>query len=269
MILCYTAGMDLQSLTAIGLTAPQAEAYALLIELGEVKPPDAAKRLKITRTNAYKLLDKLVELKLATKNERQKVFVYTPTNPLALAGLTAQYRAEAVAREEAVNSVMHDLLAKYHQHADQPSVTVSTGRQAVADAYRTQVNLHENIYFIHTKADVASMGFDTMHELRTTPARHGNKRYGILPVDFETHKPNYEPHRRSNLDVTWADLADYDAPVEWSVTKSSLLIVLYATEPHAILIADPVVAGAFMQLWQLLNTLLQQQPLHQKLKPKA
>ena len=260
--------MDLQSLTAIGLTPAQAEAYALLIELGEVKPPDAAKRLNTTRTNAYKLLDKLVELKLALKKTDGKMLSYAPDNPLALANLSAQYRAEAVAREEAVNHVMHELLAKYHEHSDKPIVTVATGRKQVADAYRTHLNFREDVYFIHTKADIPAMGFDTMHDIRVTPAQHGKQRRAIMAVENESVGPiNYAQHKRSNLDIIWALDSQYDAPVEWSVTSSSLLIVLYASEPHAILITDPVVASAFMQLWKLLSNLLEQQPLHQTLQP--
>lgn len=258
--------MEIDSLVAVGLTPHQAAAYALLIELGQIKPAEAAKRLKLTRTNAYKVFDKLVELKLAEKHEQGKVFTYSAANPLALATLTAEFRAEAVAREEAVSGVMHELLAKYYAHSDKPEVRVYTGRKEVADAYRAQLNLREDIHFIHTRADVAMMGFDTMHELRVTPARHNKKRKGILAVRKDANGPvNYEQHERSNLDVTWANEADYNAPVEWSVTKSSLLIVLYATEPHAILVADPVVAGAFLQLWLLLSTLLRQQPTHKSL----
>lgn len=256
--------MDIQSLTAIGLTHLQAEAYALLIELGAVKPADAAKRLKTTRTNAYKLLDKLVELKIAKKVEDGKTLAYSPANPLALANLTASYRAESVAREEAVNNVMHGLLEKYYEHSDKPNVEVHTGRQAVAEAYRKQLNLKEDVHFIHTKADVPMMGFDTMHEIRVTPARHGNQRKGIL-TSRENIKPNYETYKRSNLEVTWVEEEHYNAPVEWSVTKSSLLIVLYATEPHAILIVDKVVAAAFLQLWNLLDVLLKPRAVHQKL----
>jgi predicted transcriptional regulator len=256
--------MDKQTLIAVGLSPIQAAAYALLIELGQVKPAVVAQRLKTTRTNAYKVLDKLVELKLVHKLEEGKTFTYAPANPIALTTLTAQYRAEAMAREEAVSKAMHDLLAKYYHHTKKPSVETFTGRQDVARAYRRQLTLREDIHFIHTSADVPMMGFDIMHEIRTTPARHGTQRHSIM-----TEPPkgpiNYHSHKRSNMDVTWARKDQYNSPVEWSVTNSSLLIVSYATEPHAILITDKVIAAAFMQMWHLLSTLLRQQETHQRL----
>jgi sugar-specific transcriptional regulator TrmB len=44
--------MDINSLITIGLSPQQAEAYALLIEHGELRPAQAAKDLNLTRTNA-------------------------------------------------------------------------------------------------------------------------------------------------------------------------------------------------------------------------
>ncbi|MGH7241676.1 MAG: helix-turn-helix domain-containing protein [Candidatus Saccharimonadales bacterium] len=259
--------MDPKSLIATGLTAHQASAYALLIELGEVKPAVAAKQLNMTRTNAYKVFDKLVELQLATKNESNKTFVYRATNPIALSAFTSQFRAEATAREEAVNGIMRELLERYQIHSDKPTVTVFTGSSDVAKAYRQQIHLHEDIYFIHTHADIPMMGFETMHDIRTAPGAHGQQRYGIMNIG--KGPVNHASHQRGQLTTTLMTKNDYDEPVEWSVTESSLLIVLYATEPHAILIMDKVVAQAFKQLWSLLNVFLQREPQHQRLKPQS
>src|SRR4051812_44155873 len=110
--------MDTSSLVAAGLTAIQAEVYARLLEHGSISPPLLAKELKLTRTNAYKILDKLVELELARKEERNKKLVYVPDNPLGLTNLVAEQRNIAPAREEAVKRVMSDLLKQYHQHTE-------------------------------------------------------------------------------------------------------------------------------------------------------
>ena len=258
--------MDKTKLIATGLSAQQAEAYALLIEKGQISPPIAAKTLNLTRTNAYKVFDKLVELGLANKSNNKRS-IYSLNNPMALATLVARHRANTVLREEAVNSVMGGLLAEFYKHNEQPSVEVVSGKQAIADTYRKQIGLKEDIYFIHTPLDVATMGFDTMHEIRTAPALNSNQRRGILTAPADD-KVNWESHKRSNLEITWAPKKAYDSPVEWSVTKSSLLIILYANEPHAILIIDKVIASAFIQLWSLMSTLLKQLPTHQALSSK-
>lgn len=245
--------MEISDLEAIGLSPHQAEVYDYLIKNGQQKPSVVAQKLRFTRTNAYKILDSLVELKLIKKVKAGKIFSYQPVNPIALASLTAQYRAEAVAREEKVNNIMHDLLKAYGQHTDKPGVEVFSGRDEVASAYRKQINLKEDIRFIHTRADVPNMGFELMHEIRVAPARHGNKRKAIISSSING-KVNDESHKRSNLDITWIKNTEYDAPVEWSITDSSLLIVSYSATPQAILIIDPVITAAFGQIFTLLES---------------
>lgn len=252
------------SLTAVGLTTMQAEAYVLLFELGEVRPPQAASHLGISRTNAYKVLDKLVEMRLAKKTDDAKKLIYSPANPLALADLTAKYRARAKAREDAAGNIMQTLLKKYYEHVDSPEAKSAVGRQAVAELYRQQIALKEDIHFVHAKADVTSMGYETMHELRVMPGRNGNQRHGILSVD-ESSTINHDSHKKSNLAVTWLETGMYTAPVEWSATNSSLLIVVYSSEPQALLITNPFVGSAFIEMWKMLSSFIKNQPTHKRI----
>jgi sugar-specific transcriptional regulator TrmB len=255
--------MSMQLLTTVGLTPLQAEVYLLLMEHGEVKPPLLVEKLKLTRTNAYKVLDRLAELGLADKQDEHKKFIYRPANPAALAALAQDFRAEATAREEAAHTMMQELLDSYYEHSDKPGVETFTGKKDVYEAYRRQINLQEDLYFIRTNADIPAMGFDTMHEIRVAPSRHGVNRYGILASKGDV--VNNQPHARSNLQPTYLDREHYNAPVEWSVTDSSLLIVSYYKEPQAVLIVDRTIALAFRQLWVLLNLHLEQEPFHKKL----
>ena len=260
--------MNTDKLVAVGLSPLQASAYALLLEKGEAAPADAAKQLKTTRTNSYKLFDKLVEMKLAIKKEVAKKYVYFPANPQAIATLVAEQRNIAVAREEAARNVLSELLAKYHTHTDQPSASIVTGKSAVADAYRTQIKPGEPIYFVRSQMDIPVMGFDLMHEIRTTPERHGSKRYGITPDISTGTTANPTSDKRSGLTRTWMRQEDYTAPVEWSVSGSTLVIVLFSREPHAITIESPLIADAFRQMWQILNTCLQNMPYYSELPRK-
>ena len=230
-----------------------------------MSPPEAAVKLKLSRTNAYKLLDKLVELKLAVKSPSDKAS-YKISNPVALTSLAANLRAEATARENAVGVVMKELITKYYAHTEQPSTEVVSGKLEVANAFRNQANFGEDIYFVRSLTDIASMGFDTMHEIRVNPSLHGLNRFGILPTGGGL--VNYEGHKRSNLEITWVKNEDYNIPVEWSVTKSSLLIILYGTEPHAITISNPLIAGSFLQIWHLLDSCLRAMPYYSSIQSK-
>lgn len=254
MILCYTVFMLKTDLVATGLNPTQAEVYVHLIKHGSTLPTHIAKKLKLTRSNAYKVLNQLCDLKLANRQEIKKKLIYYPDNPLGLTNLVAQQRNLATVQEEAVKKVMGDLLASYHKNKEQPDVRVVTGRQAVIDAYFAQIKQLKPIYFIRSPADIATMSFDAMHTIRSEPARFGIDRHGITPDKGATSSANAD--KRTNLNRTWIAQEDYDFPVEWSVSGSTLLIVLFGAEPHAITITNPSVADAFKQLFMLLSNLL-------------
>jgi predicted transcriptional regulator len=253
-LLCYTADME-NKLLAVGLNNLQAAAYSYLLEHGETSPAAAATALGITRSNSYKLFDRLAEMNLATKKEVRKKYVYSLTNPQNISNLVADQRNIATAREEAARNLMADLLAKYHAHTSEPSITVVTGRKAVAEAYKAQIAPGESLCFIRSRSDVPIMGYEMMHDIRITPARYDMQRYGITPDITAGTTVNPASDIRSNLERTWIGEEDYTAPVEWSVSGSALLIVIFGDEPHAITIENPLVAEAFRQIWQLIARL--------------
>jgi predicted transcriptional regulator len=256
--------MDPQKLVTAGLQPLQAEAYALLLEKGAIAPPHAAKLLKLTRSNAYKVLDKLVELGLAQKSDQNKKIIYQPNNPLALTQLVMEARNQVVSQEEAVKALMDQLLEQYYEKTEQPTVTTVTGKDAVIQAYRQQIDLRRPLYFIRSRADITAMGFDTMHDIRMLPSQYGQNRFGITP-DVQHGPINPEGDVRSNLTRTWFKHEDYIAPVEWSVSGSMLLIVLFGNEPHAIVVNNPAIANAFTQLWQMLDNCLRAMSYYEQL----
>ena len=256
--------MRIDDLVTAGLNETQASSYALLIRHGELTPPLLSKSLHLTRTNAYKVLDQLTDLGLARRSEVNKKFVYHPDNPLALNDLVAQQRNMATAQEEAVRRVMGDLLETYHRNTDKPDVSVVSGHAAVVEAYNNQLNLKKPVYFIRSRADIPTLGFETMHKIRTNPARHGQSRYGITP-DITKGPVNPASDKRSGLDRTWVKQEDYTAPVEWSLCGPTLLIVIFGPEPQAVTIANPVITEAFLQLWKLLQASIKAMPYYKDL----
>jgi predicted transcriptional regulator len=244
--------MDKSRLITAGLQPQQAEMYYFLLKEGSVLPPVAATKLKLTRSNAYKILDRLVEFGLANKRQSGKKVIYEPSNPMALTNMVMQVRNKVTAQEDAVKSMLDELLQLYYEKTEQPTTQTVTGHDAVINAYQQQINLRQPVFFVRSQADVSSMGFDEMHKIRMSPAQFNQQRFGITPGDMPGAK-NLEVDKRSNLNRTWVSREDYTAPVEWSVSGSMLLIVLFGKEPHAITITNPIIADAFRQLWHIMD----------------
>ncbi len=251
-------------LVATGLSELQAKAYLLLIDTGSITPPNAARKLEISRTNAYKLFERLEEVGIAKKVVTKNVTTYEPLNPLALSTLVSEQRNLASQREDAVRDVLSELTERFTSESTQTRVVVRKGKQAVIDAYKEQLLEKSDIYFLRSRSDIPTLGFDAMHDIRVTPERHGSKRYGITP-DSAAGTKTSKGDSRSALSRTWVKEEDYTAPVEWSVSKSSLVIIVFSDKPYAITIQDKVVAEAYLQTWKLLDGLLRSMSYYKNL----
>jgi predicted transcriptional regulator len=230
---------------------------------GSALPQEIATEFGLTRSNAYKVLDRLVEVGLINKHKINKKTTYQPNNPLALSGMVNEARNKVALQEDAVKSIMDDLLKQFYQKTEIPTIEIKTGKLNVVSAYKQQISLKQPIYFIRSSLDIPTLGFETMHEIRTLPSYNNQKRFGITALLPDSAKMP-EMDKRSNLERIWIDPEDYAAPVEWSVSGSMLLIVLFAEEPHAISITNPIIAEAFLQIWKLINSSLKMLKINSK-----
>lgn len=221
-----------EMLIQAGLTQAQAAAYLYLLNHGPAAPPSIANALSLTRTNAYKILDALVEIELVRKNEVNKKLVYRATDPLALANLLAQERDRIVAVEQHVREAMHELRAAYEKNNAAHDVQTFQGSQAVKALYLSQAKASKPIYCLESSAASQALGRETIEAIRHIPSKQGTELYVTAP-------------------------ADHTAPVEWSVCGDELLIMNFADEPTAIRIHDAAAAESFRQLWQLIDESLE------------
>ncbi len=251
-----------------GLNEIQAKTYLYLLAKGEQQPPALAKALDLTRSNAYKVLEKLLELKLISRIEINKKFVYRAEDPIALSEIVAAERNRLRALEKGVQAAMNELRSKYEKTSTDRSVRSYHGNDLVVSLYKSQAELQQPIYFIKTRADIPVLGYDAMGKIRHFPAKYNTERYGITPDTTEAPaSPALD--RETNLTRTWMHADDYTSPVEWSVSGDELLVIGFEKDASAIRIKNAVVARAFKELWQLLDRSLRQNPEYKKLPKQA
>jgi sugar-specific transcriptional regulator TrmB len=250
----------IDDLTAIGLTRLQAMAYMHLLDShnGE-KPAEIAGALGITRTNAYKVLDQLCEYDLARKSEVGKTYRYFAEDPMALTSFVAHARNHAIELEKVVKTSLHDLQKRYHKKVRHSEIKTAYGRAALLQAYAGQVKNREDIYFVKSRMDVPFMGYDTMHRVRSEPAKFGIKRYGITAASIET-PTNPEIDARTNLTRTLMSQRNYTSPVEWTVSKDEIAILNFTGNGSVVQIRDSIIADSFREIWHILDRSLRANP---------
>ena len=260
--------MDKDIFEQLGLSDAQAAAYRLLLEKGPTAPPDIAKKLKLTRSNAYKVLDQLVEAGLVSRLRSDKKLQYKAEDPIAIASIVANERNKVLALEKSVKEAMTELRKTYNQSSSSAEVQTYQGAVSIKALYEHQAKLKQPIYYIKTRADIPFMGFETMTRIRKLTVPFGTQRYGIIPDTPEaTTDPRIE--QPINLERTWITAEAYTAPVEWSTCGDELMILIYDKEASGIRIKNRILADAFRQLWQAFSDSLRADPNYKRLPRKA
>lgn len=255
-------------LISAGLSKLQAKAYLYLLKTGPSLPYLLSVDLKMTRTNAYKVLESLEKLGLVTRQARQKKITFVAEDPIALASLVAERRNSIIALEQNVNNVMQQLRSAYGRGQKSSRVRTSTGKNAMVKEYEEQAEQHQPIYFIKSRADVPFMGFDIMDPVRKIQIHAAPERYGIT-TDSPEAFVNPELDKKNNLNRTWINESDYTAPVEWSLSGNNLIIQIFDGEGRTVTIEDLLIAESFRQLWRLLDKSVRASTSYQALPHKA
>lgn len=259
--------MDVRLLEDIGLSEAQARAYAALVESGTGGAPAVAAQIGESRTNAYKVLDKLCELGLATKNQHGKRVRYFPSSPAALEQLIKK-RAEQVSLEERkLKAAMPGLLDHFFAHSEQPGIRFFHGREGILQIYQDQIKSGQPIYYVRSRDDIKFLSVDDLHVIRNKLAKLGIKRRAIIQdqparasIPEHERTPIAESDKAMLLTRIWINVEDYDEPVEWAVYGNKLAIISFGEEAIGMIIESPQIAQAFRQMYGLLEEGIRQRP---------
>ena len=262
---CYLKHMNSQLLQQLGFSESLATAYLKLLEHGTLTPPQLAQLTHETRPNAYSLLSKLVELKLASKRASAKKATYQAENPVALQELVQQQRQELQERERLVQDTLPDLMNTYQMSREKPGVRFYSGKKGIQTIFEEQLKTGQPIRSIKTLADVQFFGFPYMHNMRMLAPKAGVPRIMFTPDDEGVGVDWKASDARNLITRTWYKREDYTAPVEWSVFGNKVSIISFGKEAIGMVIDSPQIAESVRQLFTMLDEGLQRRPGYNQL----
>jgi len=240
-------------LKAAGLTPTEAKCYIALLEMQDCKPSELARIVHESRTNCYKVLDKLESYKLVERFRKDSTWQFRATNPTRLLQLSRERRAEQVKAERELEIHVQTLAGTYTKAHEQPGVRYYVGKEEIREIFAEQVKIGKPIHFIHTIAGIDFYGYDEMHLIRMMAVNAGIHRYALTP-DTEKATADYkDTDGRFLLSRTWMQESDYTAPVEWGSFGDTTYIISYGKEALGMTIESPQIAEAFRQLFSLLQ----------------
>jgi predicted transcriptional regulator len=218
-------------LAQAGLNDPQAKTYLYLLANGQSAPPTIAGALSLTRSNAYKVLEKLLELKLISRAEVKGKFVYKAEDPIALAAVVAAETNRVRQLQQGINNAMHQLRQQYQQSSHETTLQSYHGNEMVVTLYQAQAETGKTIYSVGARSSA-------------TLAAPRNVEHQLLTDN-------------------------YMSPVEWTVSGDELLIISFEHEASAIRIKNALVAQAFKELWHMLDNVQRQAPGYKNVRKQA
>jgi DNA-binding MarR family transcriptional regulator len=256
-------------LSAAGLSPTETKCYTALLVKADWKPSDLAKTVNETRTNCYKILDKLVGLGLAERFDKAKKLHYRATNPSRLFELGREQRMQYENSEKQLELNAQELITEYVKVHEQPGVSYYQGQAEIGKIFDMISHSKTDVDFVHTRSGDDFYGEKTMHNLRMLAVNNKVARRALTPdteiatSDYKTFDPTVLLKR------TWLRQRDYSAPVEWGAFEDKLYIISYGQEALGIVIQSQPIADAFRQLFRLMEAGQQSQPWYNTLPRHA
>lgn len=257
------------NLSAAGLSQTEAKVYEALLSKKDCKPSELAKTVHETRTNMYKILDRLVELGLAYRFDKNKKLHYRPANPTRLIELARMRRAEQQSAELSLEADVQNLLGQFVRTQDQPGVRYFQGADEIMQMYEEQATTGLPIHYMLSPKAIGYFDFPTMHELRMKAVRAKVPRSAIV-VDSKIATRNYkETDAQYYLSRTWLQHNDYTAGLEWGVYGNKVYMVTFDNDAFGMIIESQSMADGFLQLFKLIEKLQRATPDYQSLPKLA
>lgn len=250
-ILCYDTGMT--NLSAAGLTSSEANCYVILLTRKVWKPAELAKSVSETRTNCYKLLDKLVGLGLAERFDKDKKLHYRAVNPARLLELAHESR---VAREKADKELelnAQTLMTTYYKSQEQAGIRYFQGKEGMKQIFEDMLVTQQPIYLLRSPSDVKFYDEVFFGDFRARRAEAGIITYAVTP-DVASANPDKAIDLQNKFIRTWISPNSYNAAVEWDIYGDKVALISYTTEALGIIIESPHIAESFRQLLKLVQS---------------
>ncbi len=245
----------MNNLSAAGLSVTESAIYETMLSKKEWLPAELAKESNESRTNIYKILDKLNNLQLVEKYKKDNKLNYRATNPNRLLQLAFEKKQAFNQAELELETTSQDLIKKYIKNNEQPGVRFFIGKNQIKEIYQDQVKQNKEILFVLSPKAIDYYGYSEMHKLRMLAVDAKIPRRAIVPDNSKATKNYQETDRNYLLTRTWLGKYDYSAPLEWGVYGDKTYFIAFGEEALGLIIESSAMADGMKQMFNLIDKL--------------
>ncbi len=143
--------MYTEGLVQVGFTKDQALVYEALLKRGRCRVSELKKHVRLSRPLIYKVLDRLVEVGIVSKEEKPgSVATFATAHPLKVKTLIDKQREQADSAKNALDGLLGKLISDFNTVSGQPGVRILDGMRGVKELYEDIQNERQDMRIIRT-----------------------------------------------------------------------------------------------------------------------
>jgi sugar-specific transcriptional regulator TrmB len=249
------------TLSKAGLSPDQARIYEVLLKSGALPAGEVSKKAELKRGLTYKVLDELVLLGLAKKNDKGKVLRFEPTHPLQLKELAERKEQEAKVAQEALGGIIGNLVSDFNLISGKPGIQVFEGLAGVKQVLLDSLTAKEEILSYADLESIAKYIPKVNEWYVNERERRGIVKRGIV-LDTPFNRNFLRDYHQSVTDARLigagippfaAIMQMYDSKISYITLESDRVISVLISDKHLYAMH----AYLFNLLWQSATPYLQ------------
>ena len=186
-------------LTVLGLRPDESRVYLFLINNGALTAQFVARRLAITRTLMYKILEDLITKQLIEKDVTLKINRFKALHPYALRNLALEQRRLADMLTDRVEAVINPLVSEYNLQKNKPGVHFMEGIPGLRTALEDTLTAKEPIRMFVDTTTLEQEVLDIDAEFAKKRLKKGLIKYILTPDSPESR--SYKQDSTNELTV--------------------------------------------------------------------
>jgi len=244
--------MEISELNKIGLTKGEIKVYSALLDLGETKRAELARKSGISPSKIYDICDRLIEKGIISSVKKQGIIHFSAANPERIKDFIKEKKREIKKEEDLVNKILPVLLSKYKKTEEGVDVEVFYGWDGLKTIFVNLENsmskLDESLVFgasigkAPEKADIFFINHQQRVEKREYKVRI------IFNEDMRKRKERHQYYDNHKIhEIRYLHQATL---TELYIYKDSVLFLMLLEKPIAIKVKNKEAVDSFRQFFE-------------------
>lgn len=233
-----------------GLSENEAQIYRMMLERGELSPPEVAETLGMTRQNAYLVLAELAHKGLCRKDDRHNKIRYNPADPERLTQLCSENIRKVKNYREDLNIAMPELKGMYNLAKNRPGINVFKGVEGIQRLYKDTLKKSPGEILLILSEKGKSKYMMTWIERHFRPERI-KKGISLREITNTPAEHNEEELKALLWEKKYVDMPEMPRDLDILIYDDNVTFIRYnRKEPFGFTIDDPLIYFALKAMFE-------------------